>query len=220
MTNAAIKRLFDVAWAGLGLIVLSPVLLLIAVRIKRAGDGPVFFRQQRIGQGGRPFWIWKFHTMVVGAEGQGPGITRSNDARITPPGRWLRRTKLDELPQLWNVLRGEMSLVGPRPEIPPYVARYTTAQRAVLRLQPGITDLATLEFRDEEERLAAAGDVESYYLEHCLPRKIELNQQYAQQSSLWRDTRIILQTLFPRSRAKRSSAEAGDPARRRRSERV
>ena len=220
MTNTVAKRLFDVAWAGLGLVVLSPVLLLIATRIKLAGDGPVFFRQQRVGRSGRLFWIWKFRTMVVAAEGQGLGVTRSGDARITPVGRWLRRTKLDELPQLWNVLRGEMSLVGPRPEVPQYVARYTPAQRGVLSLKPGITDLATLEFRDEEKRLAEAGDVESFYLEHCLPRKIELNQQYAQHASLWRDTRVILQTLFPWSRAKRSNHAANGSVVRCRSERA
>jgi lipopolysaccharide/colanic/teichoic acid biosynthesis glycosyltransferase len=198
MSDALSKRLFDVAWAALGLVVLAPVLLLIALRIKLAGDGPVFFRQQRVGQGWRLFWIWKFRTMMVGAAGQGPGITCQGDDRITPVGRWLRRTKLDELPQLWNVLRGDMSFVGPRPELVQYVTRYTPAQRAVLSLKPGITDLATLEFRDEEERLATASDIESFYLEHCLPRKIELNLQYTQRASRWQDTCIILQTLFHR----------------------
>ncbi len=201
MTNAVVKRCYDLLWAALGLVVLSPVLLLIALRIRLAGDGPVFFQQQRVGQGWRLFWLWKFRTMKVGAAGQGPCITRRGDDRVTPVGRWLRRTKLDELPQLWNVLRGDMSLVGPRPEVLQYVTRYTRAQRAVLALKPGITDLATLEFRDEEDRLAAASDAEAFYLEHCLPRKIELNLQYAWQASLWWDTRIILQTLFPWSRA-------------------
>ena len=197
MTNAIAKRVYDVFFASIGLLVLYPVLLAVAVLVKLSDGGPVFFRQPRVGQWGRVFLIWKFRTMVVDAERLGLGVTRDGDARITPLGRFLRKMKLDELPQLWNVLCGEMSFVGPRPEVPRYVARYTTAQREVLRVRPGITDLATLEFRNEEDMLAAAGDVESFYLEHCVPRKIELNLQYLERAGLWQDTRIILETLIP-----------------------
>ena len=192
------KRLYDVGWAGLGLAVLSPVLALIGLLVKLADGGPVVFRQLRVGQGGRLFWICKFRTMIVTAEQHGPGVTRDGDARITRLGRWLRKTKLDELPQLWNVLVGDMSFVGPRPELPRYVARYTAAQREILRFKPGITDLATLAFRKEEDFLAAAADVESFYLEHCVARKIELNLRYQAHANLWRDTGIILRTLLVR----------------------
>jgi lipopolysaccharide/colanic/teichoic acid biosynthesis glycosyltransferase len=135
--------------------------------------------------------------MIVDAEKKGLGITKSGDARITPVGRFLRKHKLDELPQLWNVFRGDMSFVGPRPEIPRYVELYSEEQKAILELKPGVTDLATLEFRNEEELLRNASDTEKFYVEYCLPRKIELNLIYAREASVWRDTLIILQTLFP-----------------------
>lgn len=196
MTNPIAKRVYDFVLAVIGLVVLSPVLLVIALLMKLSDGGPVLFRQQRIGQWGHPFTIWKFRTMVVNAERQGLGLTKDGDARVTRVGGWLRKAKLDELPQIWNVLRGEMSFVGPRPEVPQYVARYTEAQRAVLLVKPGVTDLATLEFRNEEELLAAAPDVEAFYLEYCLPRKIELNLQYQRQANLWQDTRVIGRTLF------------------------
>jgi lipopolysaccharide/colanic/teichoic acid biosynthesis glycosyltransferase len=196
MTNPTAKRIYDVCFAALGLVVLSPLFLVIALLVKLADGGAVFYRQERVGQFGTLFWIWKFRTMAGDAVQQGIGLTKGGDARITPLGRWLRKAKLDELPQLWNVLRGDMSFVGPRPEVPQYVARYTAAQQAVLRVKPGITDLATLEFRDEEELLATAANVESFYLEHCLPRKIELSLQYQKQASLWQDTRVIGRTLF------------------------
>jgi len=197
VTNPIAKRTFDASFAGLGLVVLSPILLLVAVLIKFSDGGPVFFLQKRIGQYGRRFWIWKFRTMIVGAEKHGPSITRGGDQRVTVIGRFLRKTKLDELPQLWNVLRGEMSFVGPRPEVPRYVARYTPAQREVLDLKPGITDLASVEFRHEEELLRNAPDAEKFYTEYCLPKKIALNLQYHRQANLWQDTRIILRTIFP-----------------------
>jgi lipopolysaccharide/colanic/teichoic acid biosynthesis glycosyltransferase len=191
------KRIYDVVLSGLGLVLLAPVLLVIALLVKGADGGPVFYRQQRVGLGGRLFWIWKFRTMVVGAERMGIAVTRDGDPRITRIGRILRKTKLDELPQLWNVLVGDMSLVGPRPEVPKYVARYTEAQREILGMRPGITDLASLRFRNEEEMLRSATDTEAYYLEHCLPQKIELNLQYALQANLWTDTLIILRTVMP-----------------------
>lgn len=191
------KRFYDLLFAGAGLLFLSPVFLLVSVGVKLSDGGPVFYRQQRVGQGGRLFWIWKFRSMVVNAERLGIAVTRDGDPRITRLGRILRKTKLDELPQLWNVLVGDMSLVGPRPEVPKYVERYTPSQRIILELKPGITDLATLRFRNEEELLRGAEDTERFYLEHCVPRKIELNLDYARRAGLWSDTVIILRTLVP-----------------------
>ena len=195
--SLAAKRVYDAAFSALGLVALSPLLAAIAVAIKLADRGPVFFRQQRIGRGGTPFTMWKFRTMVVDAGSSGALLTAKHDTRVTRIGRWLRRTKLDELPQLWNVLRGDMSLVGPRPEVPKYVAMYSAEQRTVLSLQPGITDLATLEFRDEETLLSRAANVEDFYVRECMPRKIELNLRYAERASLWEDTKIILRTILP-----------------------
>ena len=201
MTKRPAKRLYDLFFATLGLVGLCPLLLVIALAVKMSDGGPIFYRQQRVGQGGRLFKIWKFRTMIAGADKRGLSVTSGGDLRITALGRVLRKTKLDELPQLWNVCCGEMSLVGPRPEVPHYVSLYTPAQREILRLPPGITDLATLAFRDEEDLLHAAGDVEKFYIEHCVPRKIELNLAYAQKASLWQDTLIILKTLCLRRHA-------------------
>jgi lipopolysaccharide/colanic/teichoic acid biosynthesis glycosyltransferase len=197
LNHAAAKRLFDICFAVIGLLVLLPVLALIALLVKWSDRGPVFFLQERVGQGGALFWIWKFRTMRAGTDKAGPGITKDGDPRITVVGRWLRKTKLDELPQLWNVLRGDMSFVGPRPEVPRYVAYYTPAQRAVLQLKPGITDRATLAFRHEEDLLAQAADVEAFYVAHCLPKKIEMNLQYGRQANLWSDIQVIVRTVLP-----------------------
>jgi len=207
VTNPVAKRSFDVVFAGLGLLVLSPLLFLIAIAVKVSDRGPILFLQRRIGQYGRPFWIWKFRTMVVDAERQGPGITKAGDHRVTPVGRVLRKTKLDELPQLWNVLHGEMSFVGPRPEVPRYVDRYTLDQRQVLNLKPGITDLATLEFRREEELLQNADDTEKFYVEYCLPKKIALNLHYSRQANLWRDLLIVVFSVIPMGWAKSSARD-------------
>lgn len=198
IANPTGKRLYDVFFSGCGLILLSPLLLLIAARVKLADGGPVFYRQIRVGLGGRPFRICKFRTMVPNADQAGPALTREGDRRITRIGRLLRRTKLDELPQLWNVLKGEMSLVGPRPEVPRYVKCYTPEQREILRYKPGITDLATLSFRDEEALLGnAATRLEEFYIQHCLPKKLKLNQEYGARANLLSDTWIIMQTLCP-----------------------
>jgi lipopolysaccharide/colanic/teichoic acid biosynthesis glycosyltransferase len=191
------KRLYDLFFAGLGLILLSPVFLLIALAAKLADGGPVFYRQRRIGQRGVPFFIWKFRSMIPGADTCGPPVTSNGDLRVTPIGRLLRRTKLDELPQLWNVLRGEMSLVGPRPEVARYVEHYSPEQRAILQHKPGITDLASLRFRDEESMLRSSTAMEEFYIEQCLPRKLQLNQEYARKANLLTDTWIILQTICP-----------------------
>jgi lipopolysaccharide/colanic/teichoic acid biosynthesis glycosyltransferase len=195
-----IKRVYDLFFSFIGLLVLSPVLLVLAVLVKCSDGGPVFYLQERVGLGGRVFRIWKFRSMVVNADRLGIAVTRDGDPRITRVGRFLRKTKLDELPQLWNVFVGEMSLVGPRPEVPKYVAHYSAAQRRILDLKPGITDLATLRFRNEEELLRSAKDTESFYLEYCVPRKIELNLEYARRAGVWGDTMIILRTLWPWSR--------------------
>jgi len=190
------KRTFDIFFSVVGLLFLSPLLLILAALVKASDGGSVFFRQQRIGQGGRPFHIVKFRSMVLNAEKLGLSVTRDGDVRITRMGRFLRKTKLDELPQLWNVLVGDMSFVGPRPEVVRYVEHYTTEQKRVLTLKPGITDLATLEFRNEEELLTRAADTEQFYLKHCVPRKIELNLAYAETANVWQDIKIILRTLL------------------------
>ena len=191
------KRLYDIFFSGCGLLLLSPLLLLIAVLVKVADRGAVFYRQKRVGLGSREFLIYKFRTMVAAAEMTGPAVTKQGDSRITWIGRILRKTKLDELPQLWNVLRGDMSLVGPRPEVPHYVRHYTPEQRRILRLRPGITDLASLYFRDEEALLANAENLEQFYIQHCIPRKVKLNQDYAARANVLSDTWIILQTICP-----------------------
>ena len=191
------KRLFDILCASLGLLVLAPVGLLIGLLVKLANRGPIFYGQIRIGQFGKPFRIWKFRSMVVNADQIGAPLTSENDPRITWLGRLLRKTKLDELPQLWNVLVGDMSLVGPRPEVPRYVDLYTLEHREILKYKPGITDVASLLFRNEEELLRGAGDLEGFYLRYCLPKKIELNRQYAERATLLQDLWIIFQTLFP-----------------------
>ena len=192
-----VKRLYDLVLSACGLVVLSPLFLAIAAVIKLTGGGAVFYRQSRVGLRGRPFQILKFRTMVPGADQTGPLVTGEGDVRVTWIGRILRKTKLDELPQLWNVLKGEMSLVGPRPEVPKYVKRYTPEQRMILSLKPGITDLASLHFRNEELLLKNADNVEDFYIRHCIPRKLQLNLQYAEEANLLSDTWIILQTVCP-----------------------
>ena len=190
------KRLFDLLLAALGLLLLAPLLLLVALWIKLDSRGPVLFRQERVGRFGRPFLIHKFRTMRVEAPALGPQITVGADARITRAGRWLRASKLDELPQLWDVLRGAMSLVGPRPEVPRYVALYPAELRElVLSVRPGITDPASLRFRHESELLARAADPEREYVEVVLPAKLRLAADYVRQAGLLADLRLILATL-------------------------
>ncbi len=190
-------RLLDLALVLPTLLLLSPLLLLVGVCVKLTSRGPAVFAQQRVGRGGRLFRLYKFRSMRVAPAGSGDLVTGRDDPRITPVGRWLRRTKLDELPQLWNVARGDMSLVGPRPEVPRYVACYTPPQRQVLEVRPGITDPATLAFRDEEDLLAAvpADEREAYYLREVLPRKLELNREYLERRGVWSDLGVIARTL-------------------------
>lgn len=190
------KRLFDLLLAALGLLLLAPLLLAVALWIKLDSRGPVLFRQERVGRFGRPFLIHKFRTMRVEAPALGPQITVGADARITRAGRFLRASKLDELPQLWDVLRGAMSLVGPRPEVPRYVALYPAELRElVLSVRPGITDPASLRFRHESELLAQAADPEREYVEVVLPAKLRLAADYVRQAGLLADLRLILATL-------------------------
>ncbi len=190
------KRLFDILASGLGLLLLSPLLLGVALWIKWDSPGPVMFRQQRVGRFGRPFFIHKFRSMRVDAPALGPQITIGEDPRITRSGRFIRRSKIDELPQLWDVFRGEMSLVGPRPEVPRYVALYPAALRdIVLSVRPGITDPASVAFRDESERLAAATDPERAYVEEILPLKLRLSADYIQGRTLRSDLALILRTV-------------------------
>jgi lipopolysaccharide/colanic/teichoic acid biosynthesis glycosyltransferase len=190
------KRAFDLAVAALGLLLTAPLLALIAVAIKCDSSGPVLFRQDRVGRGGRIFRIHKFRTMVVDASTRGTSLTVGDDARITRVGRFLRRSKLDELPQLLDVLAGAMSLVGPRPELPQYVALYPAALRdKVLRVRPGITDPVSLTFVDESALLARAPDPEREYVEVILPRKLTAAAEYAEHATLVTDLKIITRTL-------------------------
>ena len=190
------KRAFDLLLAGLGLVLLSPLLLVIAIAIRIDSPGPVFYRQERIGRHGVPFRIHKFRTMRHDPQHGGPQITVGDDARITRVGAFLRRTKLDELPQFIDVLRGRMSLVGPRPEVPRYVALYPAELRAeVLSVWPGITDLASIEFRDEAALLARASDAEREYVEVVMPRKLALAARYVRSASLALDVTILWRTL-------------------------
>ena len=174
----AAKRAMDIVLSAAALCVLWPVLLLIALAIVVDDPGPVFYRQVRVGRGGRPFRIFKFRTMVVDADKKGLSITVGRDSRITRVGAFLRKTKLDELAQLLNVLCGQMSFVGPRPEVPRYVELYTPYQRQVLLVRPGITDYASIAYRNENDLLAGADDPERMYIETIMPDKIELNMKY------------------------------------------
>jgi lipopolysaccharide/colanic/teichoic acid biosynthesis glycosyltransferase len=187
-------RFIDVAASGLGMVLLAPLFLAIAVAIKLSTPGPAFYRALRVGKDGAPFRLYKFRSMVVEADKSGPGITTAEDSRITPIGHFLRKTKLDELPQLINVLRGEMSLVGPRPEDPRYVAHYTSDQRRVLRVRPGITSAASLRYRDEAALLSGP-DWEKAYVESIMPQKLAIELTYLQQRNLLTDLELIMLTL-------------------------
>ena len=190
------KRLFDLFAASLALLLLTPGLALIAVAIKLDSPGPVFFRQQRVGRRGVPFRIHKFRTMRADAEEGGPQITVGADPRITRAGHFLRRTKLDELPQLIDVIAGTMSLVGPRPEVPRYVAMYPDDVRSkVLSVRPGITDPASIAYRDESALLAAAADPERLYVDEVMPAKLRHAVRYVETMSLATDLRLIGLTL-------------------------
>ncbi len=197
------KRIFDIAIGIVGLLLIWPVLLLIAILVKVEDGGDVLFRQERVGRDGRPFRMWKFRTMVTDSENLGPQLTAAHDDRITTVGALLRQLRLDELPQLFNVLAGEMTMVGPRPEVQKYVASYTAAQRRVLALTPGITDRASIEFLDEAGLLRGEPDPEQFYIERIMPEKIRINLEYAERATRSRDLMVIIDTvrrILPRRR--------------------
>ena len=185
-------RFFDLLLSFFGLLILSPVLIIIS--LFNLLSGPIIFSQVRVGKAGKEFRILKFRSMRVNTESQGQ-LTVGPDNRITRFGSFLRRYKLDEIPQLWNVLKGEMSMVGPRPEVPRYIALYTQEQRKVLSVKPGITDLASLEFIDENRRLSESSDPEKTYIEEIMPKKIEMNMVFISNNSLGQYFEIILKTL-------------------------
>ncbi|MDE0870694.1 MAG: sugar transferase [Flavobacteriales bacterium] len=188
------KRAFDLSFAGVACVLLSPLMLLLGIAIRLDSRGKAIYRQTRIGQYGLPFQLLKLRTMRSGEIG--PGITMgASDTRITRIGQFLRRTKLDELPQLWHVVRGQMSLVGPRPEIPEYVALYTEEQLHVLDVKPGLTDPASIDAFDEGAQLEAQENPETYYREVILPEKLAKQLAYAQSASLLSDGRVIIRTL-------------------------
>ena len=215
MTRA--KRTFDLVGAGLGAVLLAPLLALLALLVKAEGGGPVLFKQERVGYRGRRFRIWKFRTMVPDAELRGLPLTVGRDPRVTRIGAWMRRRKLDELPQLFNVLVGDMSLVGPRPDVPCYIALYRASERRVLELVPGMTDEASIRYLGESTLLAASPDPERLYLEEIAPEKIRLSLEYAARATVWTDLRVILATLrqlYWSSPGARSTAALGrvDPS--------
>jgi lipopolysaccharide/colanic/teichoic acid biosynthesis glycosyltransferase len=190
------KRIFDWLASSFGLLVLSPLLLVLAVWIKLDSSGPVFFRQERVGQGGRTFRIHKFRSMVTDAEKKGLQITVGADLRVTQVGHWLRKYKLDELPQLLDVWLGHMSLVGPRPEVPRYVAFYPDdLRKIILSVRPGITDKASIEFKDENRILGQALDPNKAYVEDVLPIKLRYYVEYVQTQSFLGDVALILSTI-------------------------
>lgn len=191
-----VKRLFDIIASGLGLVVLAIPMLIISIVIKLDSEGEVLFKQERVGLNGVPFKIFKFRTMVADAPSKGREITVGADSRITKVGNILRKAKLDELPQLINVFKGDMSLVGPRPEVPGYVAMYTPEQRSVLKVRPGITDLASIEYRDESKVLAEASDPEKTYIDEIMPHKLKLNMEYIENLGLFYDIGLIFRTFL------------------------
>lgn len=187
-----LKRAFDIGFSTIVLMVLLPLLLAVSLWIRLDSPGPVFFRQVRIGQGGREFRIFKFRTMYIDAERRGPQITVGVDPRITRPGHFLRKYKIDEFPQFLNVLLGDMSVVGPRPEVPRYVALYpATVRQLVLSVRPGITDLASIEYRDENELLGQSLDPERTYVDEVMPAKLSYCEQYVRGRSFAGDLDII-----------------------------
>lgn len=186
------KRIFDLVISSVSLLILSPFLALAALFIKMESKGPILYRQLRVGLNEKPFYIYKFRTMEVGADEKGLPITGVDDPRLTGVGKFLRKIKLDEMPQLLNVLKGDMSLVGPRPEVPKYIKLYTDEQKKILTVKPGMTDPATIYFRDEEGLLARAEDKESFYINQIMPMKMKLYLHYIENRSLFYDIKLIL----------------------------
>ena len=190
------KRLFDICFSLLGLIATSPILLLISILIEIESKGPVFYMQTRVGKNNQDFKIFKFRTMYVGSDKKGLLTLGDKDSRVTKIGYYLRKYKLDELPQLINVLNGSMSFVGPRPEVRKYVGFYTKEDLQILQVKPGVTDYASIAFRDEAELLKETKDPEKLYIEEIMPKKIALNKKYISKPSVFTDVKIILKTIL------------------------
>lgn len=191
-----LKRLFDIVASGCGLILLSPLFLLLAIWIKLDSKGPVFYRQQRVGRDNKDFWLFKFRSMRVGADKQGLITIGGRDPRVTDSGYIIRKYKLDELPQLINVFIGDMSLVGPRPEVRKYVEMYTPEQMQVLSVRPGITDLASIRYRNENELLEQASDPDKYYERVIMQDKLRINLEYVANHTFWNDIKLIFSTFW------------------------
>jgi len=196
LSRRVVKRGFDLCLSTLALLLVGAPLVALGLLVRWTSPGPALFRQLRVGRMGRLFRIWKLRTMVDGAAHAGPVITVEGDPRVTTVGRWLRKSKLDELPQLVNVWLGDMSFVGPRPEVPKYVAGYGPEDQQVLAVRPGITDPASIAFRDEEQVLAQFQDRERAYVEEVLPRKLALARAYVREQSFLVDLRLLWRTFF------------------------
>jgi lipopolysaccharide/colanic/teichoic acid biosynthesis glycosyltransferase len=202
------KRLFDIIFSFLGLLTLLPLFAAVALLLKRDSEGPVFFRQERMGRSFKPFRIYKFRTMTVFQEGRGPLITVANDTRITRFGSFLRKSKIDELPQLLNILKGDMSLVGPRPEVEKYVQLFRPEYERLLTVRPGITDFASLRYSEEEGLLALSGNWEEEYIKKILPQKIRLSLRYVENRTMLTDVTLIVKTIIKTSQT--GSGQAGE----------
>lgn len=194
-TRIGLSRFFDLAVSIGGLLPLTPLFLVIGVLVKLDSEGPVFYLGRRMGKGGKIFGLYKFRTMRIGADKSGPGITAAGDHRITRVGRWLRRTKIDELPQLLNVFKGEMALVGPRPEDPRYLKYYSARQLDLFNLKPGITSLASVYYRQEENFLSGP-DWEEKYVTEILPLKLNMELEYQEKRTWWSDLKILWKTFL------------------------
>ena len=190
------KRLFDIVFSALGIIILSPLFLMLWFAVKLESRGPVFFLQTRVGKNNIDFKLYKFRSMFLDSELHGQLTVGMRDPRITNVGYTLRKYKLDELPQLLNVLKGDMSLVGPRPEVRKYVNMYTPQQMKVLEVNPGITDYASIQFINENQLLANAENPDEYYINNIMPKKLEMNLQYIKSNNPFKDISLILKTIF------------------------
>ena len=189
------KRLFDICASAFGILILTIPFIIVSIAIKIESKGPVIFKQERVGLNGKHFKIWKFRSMVVNAESKGLQITSKEDSRVTKVGKIIRKLKIDELAQLFNVLFGQMSFVGPRPEVPKYVEMYTEEQRNVLSVKPGITDLASIEYCDENNLLDSSEDPEKTYIEEIMPKKLALNIEYIEKAGFFYDIGLIFKTF-------------------------
>lgn len=194
--NQITKRIFDFLLSLAGVIILSPIFIIVSIAIKIDSKGSILFLQKRVGRYGKEFNIYKFRTMVTDAERLGKQITVGKDNRITRVGAFLRKFKIDELPQLFNVLKGDMSLVGPRPEVPKYVDLYTDEQRKVLDVRPGITDMASLRYKDENDILGKVENPEEYYINVIMKDKLRLNLEYIEKSNVFFDIYLIVKTVI------------------------